>query len=104
MMLLFFEAPYRAPLLSQMATMLTRKKDELSTKLERLQEKKTSLQAQMEKLNSDGSGGMAIVSDEEWRLKYESMKAALPQYKKMKKELGDVEVWRGARATFGGKF
>jgi len=32
------------------------------------------------------------VSEEEWRNKYESMKAALPEYKKMKKELGDVEV------------
>ena len=57
-----------------------------------LQEKKASLQAQMEKLNSDGSGGLAVVSEEEWRLKYESMKAALPLYKKMKKELGDIEV------------
>ena len=76
-----------------------------------LQEKKASLQAQMEKLNSDGSGGLAVVSEEEWRLKYESMKAALPQYKKMKKELGDIEVKgrgrglgrpRGVRMAGGG--
>ena len=49
----------------------------------------------MEKLNSDGSGGIAVVSEEEWKLKYDNMKAALPQYKKMKKELGDIEVCRG---------
>lgn len=35
---------------------------------------------------------MAVVSEEEWRQKYESMKSALPQYKKMKKELGDIEA------------
>jgi len=40
------------------------------------------------------------VSEEEWRTKYESMKAALPTYKKMKKELGDVEV--SLRALWGG--
>ena len=32
------------------------------------------------------------MSEEEWRAKYEAMKAALPTYKKMKKELGDIEV------------
>jgi hypothetical protein len=32
------------------------------------------------------------VSEEEWRAKYEAMRAALPQYKTMKKELGDLEV------------
>ena len=68
-----------------------------------LQEKKASLQAQMEKLNSDGSGGLAVVSEEEWRLKYESMKAALPQYKKMKKELGDIEVRGGQGRGRGGR-
>ena len=55
------------------------------------QEKKASLTSQYEKLTADGSR-TAAVSDEEWRQKYESMKAALPQYKKMKKELGDIEV------------
>ena len=38
---------------------------------------------------------MLQVSEEEWRAKYESMKSALPTYKKMKKELGDTEVGVG---------
>ncbi|GAX78455.1 hypothetical protein CEUSTIGMA_g5895.t1 [Chlamydomonas eustigma] len=75
----------------QMATMVARKKDELSSKLERLQEKEKILKAQLDKL-MDGNSGVGIVSDEEWRQKYESMKSALPQYKKMKKELGDIEA------------
>mmetsp|Transcript_9266 Transcript_9266/g.19811 ORF Transcript_9266/g.19811 Transcript_9266/m.19811 type:complete len:706 (+) Transcript_9266:158-2275(+) len=75
----------------QMAQMVARKKEELNTKLERLQEKKANLTSQFEKLTADGSGA-AIVSEEEWRQKYEAMKAALPQYKKMKKELGDIEA------------
>lgn len=74
-----------------MATMVTRKKEEMASKLERLQEKKASLASQFEKLTTDGNG-MAVVSEEEWRQKYESMKSALPQYKKMKKELGDIEA------------
>ncbi|KAG1672417.1 hypothetical protein FOA52_013202 [Chlamydomonas sp. UWO 241] len=75
----------------QMGTMATRKKSDLNAKLERLLEKKTLLTAQFEKLTaSDGS--VAVVSEEEWRSKYESMKAALPSYKKMKKELGDIEA------------
>eukprot|EP00967_Tisochrysis_lutea_P001322 scaffold1750_cov19-Tisochrysis_lutea.AAC.3 len=41
------------------------------------------------------------VSEEEWRAKYESMKAALPTYKKMKKELGDVEVRRVCSDNLG---
>uniref|UniRef100_A0A7R9YTN5 IFT81 calponin homology domain-containing protein n=1 Tax=Chlamydomonas euryale TaxID=1486919 RepID=A0A7R9YTN5_9CHLO len=75
----------------QMATMASRKKSDLNAKLERLQEKKATLTSQYEKLTaSDGS--VAVVSEEEWRAKYESMKAALPAYKKMKKELGDIEA------------
>jgi hypothetical protein len=62
-----------------------------------LQEKKASLTAQFEKLTAaDGASG-GMVSEEEWRQKYEAMKAAVPQYKKLKKELGDIEV--GERGT-----
>uniref|UniRef100_A0A7S0WQ24 IFT81 calponin homology domain-containing protein n=1 Tax=Chlamydomonas leiostraca TaxID=1034604 RepID=A0A7S0WQ24_9CHLO len=76
----------------QMASMVARKREEIASKHERLVEKKAGLTAQLEKLTAaDGvSGGM--VSEEEWRLKYEAMKAALPTYKKMKKELGDIEA------------
>lgn len=56
------------------------------------QEKKTSLTAQLDKLTASDGAGNGAVSEEEWRQKYEAMKAALPQYKKMKKELGDIEV------------
>lgn len=74
-----------------MVVMVARKKEELNTKLERLQEKKASLTAQFEKLTA-ADGATGVVSEEEWRQKYESMKSALPQYKKMKKELGDIEA------------
>eukprot|EP00798_Chlamydomonas_sp_ICE-L_P015561 gene15561-21655_t len=74
-----------------MATVVGRKKDEMNSKMERLQEKKSSLQSQYEKLTVDGSGN-AVVSDEDWRVKYEGLKANLPQYKKMKKDLGDIEA------------
>ena len=47
--------------------------------------------AQFEKLTA-ADGSIGVVSEEEWRTKYESMKSALPQYKKMKKELGDLEA------------
>lgn len=35
------------------------------------------------------------MSEEEWRAKYEAMKASVPMFKKMKKELGDIEVCVG---------
>mmetsp|Transcript_19160 Transcript_19160/g.53649 ORF Transcript_19160/g.53649 Transcript_19160/m.53649 type:complete len:674 (-) Transcript_19160:217-2238(-) len=76
----------------QMAAMVARKKDDINAKLDRLQEKKANLVSQLEKLEASDGSGEAMVSEEEWRAKYESMKAALPTYKKMKKELGDVEA------------
>ncbi|PNW70526.1 hypothetical protein CHLRE_17g723600v5 [Chlamydomonas reinhardtii] len=76
----------------QMATVSARKKEELGAKQERLQEKKTALTAQLDKLNAEGGGSGAVFSEEEWRTKYESMKSKLPIYKKMKKELGDLEA------------
>ncbi|GFR42598.1 hypothetical protein Agub_g3529 [Astrephomene gubernaculifera] len=76
----------------QMATVSARKKEELAAKQERLQEKKTALTAQLDKLNVDGGGSGTVFSEEEWRNKYESMKSKLPIYKKMKKELGDLEA------------
>ncbi len=39
-----------------------------------------------------GTSAPAAVSEEEWRAKYESMRAQLPAYKAMKKELGAVEA------------
>ncbi|KAG2490551.1 hypothetical protein HYH03_010945 [Edaphochlamys debaryana] len=76
----------------QMATVSARKKEELMAKMERLQEKKSALTAQLDKLNAEGGGSGAVFSEEEWRNKYESMKSKLPVYKKMKKELGDIEA------------
>ncbi|KAJ9520358.1 hypothetical protein QJQ45_030297 [Haematococcus lacustris] len=76
----------------QMASMVNRKKEEVVAKLERLQEKKATLTAQFEKLTAADGAAAGMVSEEEWRAKYEAMKSALPQYKKMKKELGDIEA------------
>lgn len=76
----------------QMASVVARKREEVAAKHERLVEKKAGLTAQLEKLTAaDGVAG-GMVSEEEWRQKYEAMKAALPAYKKMKKELGDIEA------------
>lgn len=61
-----------------MATVSARKKEELGAKQERLQEKKTALTAQLDKLNAEGGGSGAVFSEEEWRTKYESMKSKLP--------------------------
>ncbi|EFJ53072.1 hypothetical protein VOLCADRAFT_78702 [Volvox carteri f. nagariensis] len=76
----------------QMATVSARKKEELTAKMERLQEKKGALTAQLDKMNAEGGGSGTVFSEEEWRNKYESMKNKLPIYKKMKKELGDLEA------------
>ncbi|GIL46395.1 hypothetical protein Vafri_3392 [Volvox africanus] len=76
----------------QMATVSARKKEELTAKTDRLQEKKSALTAQLDKMNAEGGGSGAVFSEEEWRNKYESMKNKLPIYKKMKKELGDLEA------------
>ena len=50
-----------------------KRKEELNAKMERLQEKKSSLTQQYEKMTVDGGGG-GSVSEEEWRGKYETMK------------------------------
>eukprot|EP00879_Flechtneria_rotunda_P024027 GHRR01025449.1.p1 GENE.GHRR01025449.1~~GHRR01025449.1.p1 ORF type:complete len:555 (+),score=232.10 GHRR01025449.1:142-1806(+) len=79
----------------QMASLVARKKSELASKVERLQQKRDSLAATIDS-SSSRSGAAAAdaggVSDEEWRAKYDSIKAKLPSYKTMKKELGDLEA------------
>lgn len=76
----------------QMAGMVSRKKEEINAKMERLQEKKVALMAQYDKLAAAEGAAAGSVSEEEWRQKYESMKNKLPAYKRMKKELGDLEA------------
>lgn len=46
----------------QMASMVARKKEELASKLERLQEKKAGLTKELEKLTATEGGGLSIVS------------------------------------------
>ncbi|MEW5299244.1 MAG: hypothetical protein WDW36_002278 [Sanguina aurantia] len=75
-----------------MAQKVAQKKEELSVKMERLQEKKSSLTASVDKLAAHEGSIIGRVSEEEWGLKYESLKSKLPAFKKMKKELGDIEA------------
>lgn len=76
----------------QMSTLVARKKEEVQAKLTRLQEKKAALMAEVEQemAKQAGQGGLSF-SEEDWRAKYESMKSQLPTYKRMKKELGEIE-------------
>lgn len=79
----------------QMAQMVGRKKEEVNAKLERLEEKRAALQAAFERQAAAEQGGATAgpaFTEEEWRRKYESMKEKLPTYKKLKKELGDLEA------------
>eukprot|EP00775_Hariotina_reticulata_P012912 gene12912-13039_t len=81
----------------QMATLVARKKAELTAKVERLQERRDTLATALDSSSSHGGtagGGSECggISDEDWRVKYEAIKAKLPSYKAMKKELAELEA------------
>ncbi|KAF6264768.1 hypothetical protein COO60DRAFT_1654950 [Scenedesmus sp. NREL 46B-D3] len=79
----------------QMAGLVSRKKAELTAKLRRLQERRDALAAQLDSSSADVAGGGAAaagVSESDWVSKYEAIKAKLPSYKGMKRELGELEA------------
>jgi len=78
-----------------MSSLVTRKKSELAAKVQRLQERHSSLAAALDATDSGavrGAGGSGAVSEQEWRAKYEAVKAQVPTYKAMKQELADLEA------------
>lgn len=79
-----------------MLTLVNKKKAELSAKLQRLQEQEDALRQQLDGSAAAAAAAPGAVSDEEWRSKYEAIKAKLPQYKAMKKELADLEAEVGS--------
>lgn len=80
----------------QMSSLVSRKRAELAAKLQRLQERRDALAAQLDSSSADAAGGgtgaAAGVSEADWVSKYEAIKARLPAYKAMKKELGELEA------------
>lgn len=86
-----------------MSSLVTRKKSELAAKVQRLQERHDSLAAALDSSGADGMHGGAAggaVTEAEWKAKYESVKAQLPSYKAMKKELAELEA--EVRCVWGG--
>jgi hypothetical protein len=81
-----------------MSSLVTRKKSELSAKLQRLQDRHDSLAATLNSssgAHDDGAHGGAAgsaVSEAEWKAKYEGVKSQLPAYKAMKQELAELEA------------
>jgi len=94
----------------QMANVVTKKKEEIQSKLERLTDKKESLENEYGRRVAHEEGGMqqqqqqmsqssmsaaskapAGVSEEEYKEKYADIKAKLPEYKDKKKLVGDLE-------------
>lgn len=85
-----------------MSSLVTRKKSELSAKLQRLQDRHDSLAAALSSSSSGahdggalgGGGGApgAAISEAEWKAKYEGVKSQLPAYKAMKQELAELEA------------
>ena len=73
-----------------MLALVSKKKSELLAKSDRLEEQKEALVLQLDRHGAAGDDGSGV-SDEEWRAKYEAIKAQLPAYKAMKKELGELE-------------
>jgi hypothetical protein len=57
------------------------------------QEKLEQLEQQrQQQAAAAADGSQAPVSEEQWRAKYESLKAALPEYKRMKRQLAELEA------------
>lgn len=80
-----------------MSSLVTRKKAELGAKVQRLQERHDTLAASLDSSSGpagQGSGGdgSGPVTEAEWKAKYEAVKAQLPAYKAMKKELAELEA------------
>lgn len=85
---------YQVRQAQQMSTLVARKKSELAAKLQRLQERRDALAAQLDSSGSSKPGGSTAggISDDAWRAKYEAIKAKLPAYKNMKRELAELEA------------
>jgi hypothetical protein len=78
-----------------MSSLVSRKKAELAAKVQRLQERHASLSAALDSSGSDsqqGPGGSGAVTEAEWKAKYDAVKAQLPGYKAMKRELAELEA------------
>lgn len=78
-----------------MSSLVSRKKSELAAKVQRLQEKHAGLAAAAHGHDGQqGAGGCSsgVVSEQEYKAKHEAVKAQLPAYKAMKKELADLEA------------
>eukprot|EP00873_Tetraselmis_striata_P043397 jgi/Tetstr1/463661/TSEL_008522.t1 len=91
----------------QMANVMTKKKEEILSKLERLTDKKESLETEYGRRVAHEEGAMqpasqvaspapsrapaAGVSEEEYRAKYAEIKSKLPEYKEKKKLVSDLE-------------
>lgn len=84
-----------------MSSLVTRKKSELSAKLQRLHDRHDSLAAALSSSSRAHGGGAyaggggapgAAISEVEWKAKYEGVKSQLPAYKAMKQELAELEA------------
>ena len=80
-----------------MSSLVTRKKSELAAKLQRLQERHDALAAALDSSGgpaggAGGGGDGGVVTEAQWKAKYETVKAQLPAYKAMKKELAELEA------------
>jgi hypothetical protein len=83
-----------------MSSLVTRKRSELAVKVKRLQERHDSLAAALDSSGADGQHGGATagaVTEAEWKAKYDAVKAQLPAYKAMKRELAELEAEVGGR-------
>jgi hypothetical protein len=83
----------------QMCSLVGRKKAELGAKVQRLQERQAALSAVAAAADgggtsSNGASAAAggVISDADWRSKYEAVKAQLPVFKAMKRELAELEA------------
>lgn len=85
-----------------MSSLVTRKKSELAAKVQRLQERHASLAAALDSTDADavrGAGCGGAVSEQEWKAKYDAVKAQVPAYKAMKQELAGLEAEVGLWAV-----
>eukprot|EP00191_Tetraselmis_sp_GSL018_P004730 CAMPEP_0177601210 /NCGR_PEP_ID=MMETSP0419_2-20121207/14113_1 /TAXON_ID=582737 /ORGANISM="Tetraselmis sp., Strain GSL018" /LENGTH=635 /DNA_ID=CAMNT_0019094411 /DNA_START=275 /DNA_END=2182 /DNA_ORIENTATION=+ len=86
----------------QMANVVAKKKEEIMAKLERLADKKESLETEYGRRVAHEDGGMAQpsqdaqanpggASESDYKAKYAEIKSKLPVYKERKKLMGDLE-------------
>jgi hypothetical protein len=80
-----------------MSSLVTRKKSEMTAKVQRLQERHDTLAAALDASGDLGQQSAVVVTEADWKAKYEMVRSQLPAYRFMKAELTELESEVGSR-------